>query len=102
MRDLLDPAALLLTTGGLACLVLAVAVTGRWRPGLGFTLDAWTAAGLLRLAASPTWNRIAAAAAIIVVRRLVGLGLRAGAATGGLPVGRLGALGAAWRRPPVR
>ena len=82
MTDLLDALALLVTAGGLAGLVLAVARTGRWRAGLGFALDLWTAAGLLRLAGDVTWSRIAAAAAVVVVRRLVGFGWRAPAKSG--------------------
>ncbi len=54
---------------------LAFAVTWRLRTGLGVLLDLLLAAGLLRLAAQPTWTGIATAAAIVAVRKLVGFGL---------------------------
>ncbi len=45
---------------------------------LGVLLDLLLAAGLLRLAAEPTWASLATAAAVVLLRRLIGAGLRAG------------------------
>jgi hypothetical protein len=41
-------------------------------------LDFLLAAGLLRLTGSPGWAALGAAAAVVALRRLLGLGLRAG------------------------
>lgn len=78
MTRLLDALALSVTTSALVVLALGV-VVARWRDGLAASLELWVAAGLLRLAHGPDPQRLAAAAAIIGVRRLVGFGLRAGA-----------------------
>lgn len=45
------------------------------RSPLGLTLDLWVAAGLLRLSQEASWQRIAAAAIVIAVRKLVVHGL---------------------------
>lgn len=45
--------------------------------GLRWLLDFLLAAGLLRLSASTGWTALATAAAIITVRQIAGLGLRA-------------------------
>ena len=42
-------------------------------------LDLLLAAGLLRLAVLPTWSRIATAAAIVLLRRLIVIGLQTSA-----------------------
>jgi len=34
-------------------------------------MDLWTAAGLLRLAGEPSWARVATAAAIVSIRRVI-------------------------------
>ena len=49
-------------------------------------LDLLLAAGLLRLAAEPTWTSLGTAAAIVLLRRLIGAGLRAGGRTLSPPV----------------
>ena len=75
MRTLFDSVALVVGGAGLVALGLAVVVGRSWRGGLAFALDMWTAGGLLLLAgeaAGPGWDRIAAAAAIVAVRALVG------------------------------
>ncbi|WP_342762351.1 DUF1622 domain-containing protein [Kineococcus xinjiangensis] len=66
----------------------ALLSTRRPALALGIGLDLLLAAGLLRLATAPSWRQIAATAAIVALRHLIGRGLRAGA-----PV---------WRRPGPR
>jgi hypothetical protein len=46
------------------------------RDGALLMLDLWTAAGLLNLAASPSWQATGSAAAIVLVRRLLLVSLR--------------------------
>jgi hypothetical protein len=77
--------ALLCTGGGLIAGVAVLARTGRVLPALAVSLDLWTAAGLLRLAGPPSWPRIAAAAVIIALRRLLAAGLRSAAQEGRRP-----------------
>lgn len=84
MTPTLDALSLAVTAAGLACLVLAV-LAGHWRAGIGIALDLWIAAGLLRLAVEPGWDRILAAGAIILLRRLLGYGLRSGRASPDFP-----------------
>ncbi|SFP69693.1 Protein of unknown function [Geodermatophilus dictyosporus] len=74
------PGTLALLVSGLALLAGAVALVATRRPALalGVLLDLLLAAGLLRLAAEPTWTSIATAAAVVALRRLIGAGLRAG------------------------
>ncbi len=75
MRDVYDVTSLVVAASALVAGALAFAVTWRLRTGLGVLLDLLLAAGLLRLAAQPTWTGIATAAAIVAVRKLVGFGL---------------------------
>lgn len=66
---------------GLAALVAGALVLVRTRrpaAALPVLLDLLLAAGLLRLAGDPGWHTIATAAAIVLLRRLIGFGLRAG------------------------
>ncbi|MGY1640254.1 hypothetical protein ACI782_03865 [Geodermatophilus sp. SYSU D00703] len=56
--------------------VLAPAVTRRPPLALALFLDLLLAAGLLRLTGDPGWRALATAAAIVVIRRLAGAGLR--------------------------
>lgn len=69
-----------LLLGGAAILALAAAVvgTGRWRDGMRMALDLLVAAGLVRLAVADTWEVIAGAGAVVVVRHLVAFGLLRG------------------------
>ena len=60
---------------------LALARTRRPALALAVFLDLLLAAGLLRLAGDPGWQAIATAAAVVAVRRLIGVGLRAGGRT---------------------
>ena len=71
-----DGLALVLGAAGVVAVVAAALVPRSWRLGLGLALDLWLAGGLLRLTGDPSWQRIAAAAAIVTVRRLIGSGLR--------------------------
>jgi predicted NAD/FAD-binding protein len=73
----LDLAALVTTAFGLVAAAVVLAAARRPMPALAVLLDFLTAAGLLRLAGEPSWDTIAAAAAVIAVRRLVATGLRA-------------------------
>jgi hypothetical protein len=58
--------------------VLALVATRRPLLALKVLLDLLLAAGLLRLTGDPGWRTILTAAAIVAVRRLIGVGLRAG------------------------
>lgn len=73
-----DSLALVLAGAGVATLVAATVVGFRWRLGLALALELWLAGGLLRLSGEPTWTRLAAAAALVGMRRLVGSALRRG------------------------
>ena len=72
-----DLAALAISAAGLVAFAAAVVGTGSFRAGLRLALDLWMAAGLLRLAEPADWQRLAAAAGLIIVRQLAGRGLRA-------------------------
>ena len=74
------PGLLALGVSALALVAGTVALAATRRPAtaLGVLLDLLLAAGLLRLAAEPTWGSIATAAAVVLLRRLIGMGLRAG------------------------
>ena len=75
MSELVHSASVLVAAGGLVVVVLAAGL-GQWRQGLAAMLDLFLAAGLLRLVGDPGTSQIAAAGAVLVVRRLVNLGLR--------------------------
>ncbi len=83
------PGLLALGISGLALAAGAVALAATRRPALALAvfLDLLLAAGLLRLAAEPTWTSLGTAAAVVALRRLIGAGLRAG--------------GRAWSAPAV-
>ncbi|SNS76445.1 Protein of unknown function [Geodermatophilus saharensis] len=74
------PGLLAVGVGGLALVAGAVTLASTRRPALalGVFLDLLLAAGLLRLAAEPTWTSLGTAAAVVLLRRLIGVGLRAG------------------------
>ncbi|SDD39770.1 Protein of unknown function [Geodermatophilus telluris] len=77
------PGLLALAVSGLALVAGTVALAATRRPALALAvlLDLLLAAGLLRLAAEPTWTSLGTAAAIVALRRLIGAGLRAGGRT---------------------
>ncbi|MEH1101611.1 hypothetical protein [Micromonospora sp. CPCC 205561] len=62
---------------GLAGLAVLLG-TGSWRSAMRVLLDLLTAAGLLRLAHAGDWADLAAAAAIVLLRRLLWSALTAG------------------------
>ncbi len=83
MTALFDDLSAVVTVAGLLCLAAALRRPGHWRAGLGMAVELWTAAGLLRLAGTLTWSRIATVAAIVAVRRVVTATLRDAAAIRG-------------------
>ena len=85
MRAVLDTAALAVTAGALLSAVVVLLSTRRPAAALPVLLDLLSAAGLLRLAAEPSWQRIASAAAIVALGYVVVRGLRAGAMAWAIP-----------------
>jgi hypothetical protein len=67
----LDQLALAITAVGVVAAAVALASSGSWRAAIGVLAELLTAAGLVRLSAEPSWNRLAAAALILVVWRLI-------------------------------
>jgi hypothetical protein len=76
MTTALRYAALGCVAAGLISGLLALLVGRDVRVALRVALDLWLAAGLLRLALPGTATGLAAVAAIVVVRQVVGLALR--------------------------
>ena len=74
------PGLLAMVVTVLALVAGTVTLVSTRRPALalGVLLEMLLAAGLLRLAAEPTWTALGTAAAIVLLRRLIGAGLRAG------------------------
>jgi hypothetical protein len=60
---------------GIAIAGSAWAATGSLRAGLSFLLDLLLAAGLLRLTVAASWEALATAAAVVIVRKLAGGGV---------------------------
>lgn len=75
MEVFIRQGALLLAALGVLSLALAPLLGRRWPVSVYVALDLWTAAGILDLGAGRGWQEIGGAAAIIAVRRLVGLRL---------------------------
>ncbi|WP_338895371.1 hypothetical protein WBG99_06360 [Streptomyces sp. TG1A-60] len=71
MTTWLQTAAVLTTAAGLIGAGAAYMSTRQVRVSLGVLLDFLTAAGLIRLADEPSWGSIAAATAVIAIRRLL-------------------------------
>lgn len=82
MSGLVRAAALLCTVMGLLAAGGVLAVTRDVRQALPVLLEFLTAAGLLRLGTARGWQALAAAAAIVLVRRLLVVGLRTRPAAG--------------------
>jgi hypothetical protein len=78
MTAVLGAVALTITTAGLVAAAVTLAATRRPLLAIQVLLDFLLAAGLLRLTGHPGWSALAGAAAVVVLRRLVGVGLRAG------------------------
>ncbi len=75
-RGTVDAAALVVTALGLVVGVLLLARTHRLGPALSAFLLLLTGAGLLRLSAAPTLDRVLAAGGVLAVRQLVTAGIR--------------------------
>jgi len=67
----------LVVAAGLALSALTLLSTGRIGVALPVLLDLLLAAGLLRLSATASWQAIASAAAIVLIRKLATLGITA-------------------------
>jgi len=67
----------LLVAAALALFALTLLSTRRITTALPVLLDLLLAAGLLRLSATGTWQAIASAAAIVVIRKLATTGISA-------------------------
>ena len=85
LTALFDTLSLLCTAAGVVAGLLVFAVTRRAGAALALALDFWLAAGLLRLAGPPSWQRIASAAAILAIRQLVNYARRHSAIRGESP-----------------
>lgn len=85
--DLLHALATLVVAGGLVAGAVVAAAARVPGEGLRCLLDFLLAAGLLRLAAGPTWESIAVAALTVVVRLLVSRSFRSAAAQRAPPAG---------------
>ncbi|MET8976420.1 hypothetical protein ABZX85_12470 [Streptomyces sp. NPDC004539] len=76
MTTLLRQAALLVTLLGLLSAACAAVSLRRVQPTVALLTDFLLAAGLIRLAAQPSWTSLAVAAVTIAVRLVVNAGLR--------------------------
>lgn len=81
MNGILTAAALMVTGAGLLVFVATCAATRRIGRALPVLLDFLTAAGLIRLAVDVTWGTICGVAAVVAVRKIATLGVRAGRET---------------------
>jgi len=81
LETLAGTLALLVTAAALVAGLVALVATRRPTAALPVLLDLLVAAGLLRLVGDPGWQVLATAAAILVLRRLIGFGLRSGGLT---------------------
>jgi hypothetical protein len=71
----ISAAASLITAAGVLVAIWAAVLTRNVRQGFPLALDLWMAAGLLRLSDESDWRHIAAAAAIVLIRKLVAVAL---------------------------
>lgn len=78
MSAALQSGALLVTLLGLVSGALVLLRGRELLPAMGVLLEFLLAAGLLRLADDPGWRQLVTAAAVVVLRRVVSLGLRQG------------------------
>jgi hypothetical protein len=76
VTTVLSSVALLVGAAAVLAATLVLARTRSLRQALPVLLDLLTAAGLLRLAATPSWTTLGVTAVVIVLRRLVSVGLR--------------------------
>ncbi|MGJ7416010.1 DUF1622 domain-containing protein [Streptomyces cinereoruber] len=75
MNTWLQAASLLLTVCGPLAAAAAYRTTRTFRSALAVLLDFLTAAGLIRLAGDPSWSSVLQTAAVVALRRLLGMGL---------------------------
>ncbi len=71
MNALLEQLAVLCTAAGLVAGGLTLASVRNGRVALRVALELWTAASMLRLAGSTSWQALGAAAVVLAVRQLV-------------------------------
>lgn len=71
MQSLIEAGSVAFGFAGFIVLLVAVLLRLRWVLAVPVTLELWTAMGLLRLIGEVTWLRIAAAASIVAIRRLI-------------------------------
>lgn len=76
MSEAVDTAPLVLALVAVLVGGVALVVARELRSALPLTLELLMAAGLLRLAASDSWEAISTVAAVVLVRKLVLFGLR--------------------------
>lgn len=76
MTAVVNAAALLVVAAAVAAGGTVLLHTRSLRQALPVLLDLLTAAGLLRLAATPTWTSLALTAIVVALRRLVSAGVR--------------------------
>jgi hypothetical protein len=81
LQEVTGTLALLVTAAALLAALVALAATRRPAAALPVFLDLLVAAGLLRLVGEPGGQALATAASIILLRRLIGFGLRTGGRT---------------------
>ncbi len=70
-QRLFDSISLVVIAAGVVVLLLGGSHPRWWRTALPVAMELWAGAGLLRLVGGPDWARVATAAAIIAIRRLV-------------------------------
>ena len=75
MTAVLDLAALLVVGAARVAAAAVLASSRQPREALAVLLEFLTAAGLLRLAGTPSWSSLLTAAVIIALRRLISAGL---------------------------
>ncbi|MCX2926284.1 MULTISPECIES: hypothetical protein [unclassified Streptomyces] len=85
MNGWLEPAAVLITAGGVLSAVAAYRMVRSAGSAVAVLLDFLVAAGLVRLAGDLSWDGILLAAALIALRKLISVGLAVGR-RGGVPV----------------
>lgn len=78
LEELTGLAALVVGVAALVAGAVVLVSTRRPTAALPVLLDLLLAAGLLRLAGDPSWGAISTTAALVLLRRLIGSGLRAG------------------------
>lgn len=76
MTDWADSAAITLSCCAVVTLALASLMQSRWRAGVEIALSLWLGASLIRLTGVRSWQNLAGAAAILLVRFMVSLALR--------------------------